>query len=91
MMTFSSCFPFGTDLISQGDAEERLAADPVGAAGSRGQRVVTIVTNVTNSIALSSLQSDGLGQPCVITVQDGQPGRSWRPTADDEPAVFPAG
>ncbi|XP_015135530.2 GA-binding protein subunit beta-2 isoform X4 [Gallus gallus] len=58
---------------TKGDAEERLAADPVGAAGSRGQRVVTIVTNVTNSIALSSLQSAGLGQPCVITVQDGQP------------------
>uniref|UniRef100_A0A669QI08 GA binding protein transcription factor subunit beta 2 n=1 Tax=Phasianus colchicus TaxID=9054 RepID=A0A669QI08_PHACC len=72
-LTFLFCFPFGTDLISQGDAEELLAADPVHAVGSRGQRVVTIVTN---SIALGSLQPAGLGQPCVITVQDGQAGRT---------------
>ncbi|XP_051497013.1 GA-binding protein subunit beta-2 isoform X2 [Apus apus] len=63
-----------------GKAEDVEAADPVGSAlqqvvggGSGGQRVITIVTE---GLPLGSLQTalppSSLGQPLILTVQEGQ-------------------
>ncbi|XP_051497017.1 GA-binding protein subunit beta-2 isoform X5 [Apus apus] len=65
---------------TSGKAEDVEAADPVGSAlqqvvggGSGGQRVITIVTE---GLPLGSLQTalppSSLGQPLILTVQEGQ-------------------
>ncbi|XP_065607598.1 GA-binding protein subunit beta-2 [Cyrtonyx montezumae] len=75
MMPFFFCFPFGSYLISQGDAEERVEANPVDpvvqqALSGEGQHVIAILTN---AIPLGILEPASLCQFCLATVQDGQP------------------
>ncbi|XP_021232219.1 GA-binding protein subunit beta-2 isoform X2 [Numida meleagris] len=60
---------------TKGDAEERVGANSVDPAlqrvvGGGGQRVITIVSG---GVPLGSLQPAGPGQPCLVTVRDGQP------------------
>ncbi|XP_010170198.2 GA-binding protein subunit beta-2, partial [Antrostomus carolinensis] len=59
---------------TSGKTEEIVEADSVSSAlqqavGSGGQRVITIVTD---GVPLGSLQTSSLGQPFILTVQDGQ-------------------
>uniref|UniRef100_V9L2P1 GA-binding protein subunit beta-2 n=1 Tax=Callorhinchus milii TaxID=7868 RepID=V9L2P1_CALMI len=70
--------------------EEVVTADSVDSAiqqvvGSGGQRVITIVTDT--GVQLGSIPASGLGQPFIVTMQDGQQVLTLAASQEEEETV----
>nr|XP_014349460.1 PREDICTED: GA-binding protein subunit beta-2-like [Latimeria chalumnae] len=83
MVSLNSLVSSANTKTTSVSSEEVLSADSVDSAiqqvvGSGGQRVITIVTD---GVPLSNLQAaipaSGIGQPFIVTMQDGQQGKIW--------------